>query len=203
MKNDKYMRWITRTILVILTVTFFVSWLLPTNQMPGWGVWVGILLVTGCSFYLSLVYRHFVGTWRGFVVLTMALYAALTWLRWQWWLWESPLFLVQNLNVIVCLLAWVLCIGLGISSLLLLIYHDAGVIFLSISWLICPLFMLIARVQYGQLDQFLAAPLGQQLPWGVLMMWMEVIWCCAPPLLLFQLGMALYKELKARKTPQS
>ena len=27
------------------------------------------------------------------------------------------------------------------------------------------------------------------------------VWCCAPPLLLLQLATALYKELKARKTP--
>jgi hypothetical protein len=183
------MHWLTRTILSIIIALLLICLLLPIDRMPGWGVWLGVLLMAVCSLYLVLTYRHIVGTWRSFGVLVIALYLTLAWLHWQWSLWESPVFLLQNLNTAISLLAWALCVAVGVSSLLLLIYRDASVVFLAA--------ILGVSLQYGQMEQFSATPVGQQLPWGVLITWMMGMLCLAPPAFLIHFGMAIYKEIKA------
>ncbi len=189
---------LTKIILILFATLLSLFWLLPLDKMPTWITWLGILLVTGSTLYLSLVYRRILANWRSFGILVVALYLALAWLYWQWSLWESPLFFLQSLNMAICILAWALCIGVGVSSLLLLIHRDASVIFLATTWIICPLLLLGAGTQYEQLERLSATTLGEQLPWGIPFMWMAGIWCLAPFAFLIHLGIVVYRELKAR-----
>ena len=195
------MRWLTRINSFLFVSLFLLFWWLPLDQMPVWVMWSGIILTSVCALYLSLACRRKLATWRGFGVLVVALLLTLTWLNWQWALWQSQSLLLRNFNAAISLLAWAVGIGVGISSVLLLIYQDASVIFLAVSWFMCPILLLGVGTQYEQLAQLSATPLGQQLPWGVPFMWMVGVWCLAPPVFFVHLGIVVYREFKARHQP--
>jgi hypothetical protein len=95
------------------------------------------------------------------------------------------------------MLAWALFISLYISSLLLVIYEDASVAFLAASWLINLLLLLAVGAQYGRLGILTAASLGEQLFWGVPLVWVTTIWCLALPAFFVHFALLLIKELRA------
>jgi hypothetical protein len=192
------MRWITLVVLLLFVSLLLIFWALPTTQRLDWVIWTGATLFTVCVVYLSLAYRRFLATRRGFGAVTALLCLALVWLRWEWQLWGANASLLQNANLVVSLLTWGLVIGLGISSLLLLILKDASVIFLAASWLIYLLLITAVGIQYREMENLTTAPLGEQLFWGVPLMWATGVMCLAPPAFLVHLMILLIKELKAR-----
>lgn len=192
------MRWVTSAVLLLFVSLLLVIWVLPTTQRPDWVIWTGATLFTVCVVYLSLAYRRFLATRRGFGAVTALLCLALVWLRWEWQLWSVDVPLLQNVNLVVSLLAWGLVISQGISSLLLLILKDASVIFLAFSWLIYLLLITAMGIQYGEMENLTAAPLGEQLFWGVPLLWATGIVCLAPPAFLVHLMILIIQEFKAR-----
>jgi hypothetical protein len=191
------MRWITRTVLVLLAGLLLVFWLLPVSQRTAGVTWSGILLITGCTLYLSFAYHRLLSTWRGFSALTAGSFLTLAWLRWQWSLWTSPVPGVQNANIVVSLLAWILLIAVFISSVLLLIRRDASVAFMGLAWALIPLVLLGVGLQYGRLDRFTAAPLGDQLFWGMPLLWGLGMLCLGPLVFLGHYAILLARELNA------
>jgi hypothetical protein len=193
------MRGLTRTIQVIFVALLFILWLLPSSQNTAGVTWIAIALATGCALYLSVAHRRFLRTWRGFGSVTVILFLVLTWLRWEWYLWGSDAPLLQNVNLVVSMLACALFISLYISSLLLVIYEDASLAFLGASWLMNLLLLLAIGAQYGRLGTLTATSLGEQLFWGVPLAWVTSIWCLALPAFFVHLTLLLIKELKAWK----
>lgn len=192
------MRWITRAVLTLSISLLVIFWLLPDTRRTTLVTWTGILLASGSAVYLSFAYRHFLSTWRGFGALTVCSFLTLVWLRWQWSLWSSPVPLLQNVNIIVSLLAWTLLIGVFISSVLLLIQEDASVAFMGLAWVLIPLVLLAVGTRYGRLDQFSTAPLGEQAFWGVPLVWALGMLCLGPLAFLSHFAILLVKELEAR-----
>lgn len=192
------MRWITRSVLVVFVTLLMVFWLLPAVKRTIVVTWMGVLVATGSAAYLSLAYRQFLSTWRGFGFVTALSFLALVWLRWRWSLWSSPVSLSQNANAVVSLLAWELFIAVFISSVLLLIQKDASVAFMGLAWALIPLVLLAVGTRYGRLDRFSAAPLGEQAFWGVPLLWALGMLCLGPLAFLGHFVILLAKELKAR-----
>lgn len=191
------MRWITRAVLIFLAALLFFFWLLPATQRSTAAMWIGCALTTGCALYLSLAYRRLLSTWRGFGALTVGLFLSLAWLRWQWSLWWSPLSPLQNVNVVVGLLAWALLIAVSISSVLLLIQKDASVAFMGMAWVLVPLVLLAVGLQYQRLEHFTQAPLGDQAFWGVPLIWALAMLCLGPLAFLAHYVILLVKELNS------
>lgn len=192
------MRWITRAVLVVFVTLLLVFWLLPAAHRTAAVTWMGVLLAAGSAVYLSLAYRHFLSTWRGFGALAAGSFLTLVWLRWQWSLWSSPVPLLQSLNAVISLLAWGLLIAVFISSVLLLIRKDASVAFMGLAWVLIPLVLLAVGTRYGRLDQFSAAPLSEQVFWGMPLLWALGMLCLGPLAFLGHFMILLVKELKAR-----
>jgi hypothetical protein len=191
------MRWITRAVSILFMMLLFFLWLSPATQRSAAALWTGCALTTGCALYLSLAYRRLLSTWRGFGALAVGLFLSLAWLRWQWPLWGSPLSLLQNVNLVVGLLAWALLIAVFVSSVLLLIQKDASVAFMGLAWVLVPLVLLAVSMQYGRMEHFLAqAPLGDQSFWAVPLMWALTMLCLGPPAFLAHYVVLLVKELK-------
>jgi hypothetical protein len=189
------MRWITRAVLIFLAILLLLFWLLPATQRSA-ALWTGCALTTGCALYLSLAYRRLLSTWRGFGALAVGLFLSLAWLRWQWPLWWSPL---QNVNLVVSLLAWALLIAVFISSVLLLIRKDASVAFMGLAWVLIPLVLLAVGVQYGRMEHFMTqAPPGDLVFWTVPLMWALAMLCLGPPAFLAHYVVLLFKELNSR-----
>jgi hypothetical protein len=188
------MRWITRAALVFLAALLFLFWLLPAIQRSAAAMWIGCALTTGCALYLSLAYRRLLSTWRGFGALVVGLFLSLAWLRWQWPLWWSPL---QNVNLVVSLLGWALLIAVSISSVLLLIRKDASVAFMGLAWVLIPLVLLAVGLQYGRMEHFTQAPLGDRAFWGVPLMWALAMLCLGPLAFLAHYVVLLVEELNS------
>lgn len=195
--GSRKMRWITRITWFITVGVLLIFGLLPASQRATWVTWVGIALTTSCVLYLSFAYRRLLGTWRGFGIMAAMLFITLGWLRWQWSLWGSAIPLLQNLNVVISLLAWGLCVGLYGSSLFLLVYEDASVVFMAAAWVLYLLLVLTIGRQYGRLGNLTAVPLGEQLLWGVPLLWTMGIGCLAPLAFLGHFVILLIKELRA------
>ena len=191
------MRWITRAVLILFVMLLFFLWLSPATQRSAAALWIGCALTTGCALYLSLAYRRLLNTWKGFGALAVGLFLSLAWLRWQWPLWGSPLSLLQNVNLVVGLLAWALLIAVFVSSVLLLIQKDASVAFMGLAWVLVPLVLLAIGMQYGRMEHFTQAPLGDQSFWAVPMMWALAMLCLGPPAFLVHYAVLLVKELSS------
>lgn len=194
------MRWITRAILAVFVALLLIFWLLPATRRTIGVTWGGIALTAGCVLYLSVAHRRLLGSWRSFGTVATMLLLALVWLRWQWSLWGSAQPLLQNVNVVISLLAWGLFIGLYASSLFLLIYEDASVVFMGAAWAVYLLLMLAIGSQYRRLGNLTSASLGEQTFWGVPILWTTGIWCLALPAFLVHFVLLLIKELKAWNT---
>lgn len=190
------MHWITRIILTTFAMLLLILWLLPATQRTATLTWGGILLVTSCILYLAVAFRRLLGTWRGLGAVAAMLFLALVWLRWQWPLRWSGMPLLQNLNFLISLLAWGLFIGLYASSLFLLIYRDASVVFIAMAWMIYLLLMLAITAQYERLGDLQAALLAEQLLWGAPLLWSVGMACLAPLAFLGHLVILLVKEVK-------
>jgi hypothetical protein len=189
------MRWITRAVSILFVMLLFFLWLSPATQRSATTLWIGCALTTGCALYLSLAYHRLLSTWRGFGALTVGLFLSLAWLRWQWPLWSSPL---QNVNLVVSLLAWALLIAVSISSVLLLIWKDASVAFMGLAWLLIPLVLLAVGVQYGRMEHFMTqAPPGDRIFWAVPLMWALAMLCLGPLAFLAHYVVLLVKELSS------
>jgi hypothetical protein len=106
--------------------------------------------------------------------------------------------LLQSLNAVVSLLAWALLIAVFISSVLLLIRKDVSVAFMGLAWVLIPLVLLAVGTRYGRLDQFSAAPPGEQVFWGVPLLWALGMLCLGPLAFMGHFMILLAKELKAR-----
>lgn len=191
------MHWITRVVQILFITLLVVFWLLPTAQRTATLTWIGLLLITGGGVYLSLVYRHLLSTWRGFGALIACSFLSLVWLRWQWPLWQSSTPFLRNANVVVGLLAWALLIAVFISSALLLIRKDASVTFMGLAWILIPLILLAVGTRYDYLGQFSAAPLGEQVFWGVPLLWALGMLCLGPLAFVGHFLILIIKELKA------
>lgn len=189
------MRWIDRSVLAFFVMLLIAFWFLPAAQRGAVVTWTGVLITTGCALYLSLAYRRLLGTWRGFASLAISSMAALAWLRWQWPLWWSHIALLQNANLVASLLAWVLLIALFASSVTLLVYEDASVAFMGLAWVLIPLVLLAVGVQYGSMERFTDAPLGEQLFWGIPLLWALAMVCLGPLAFLGHYVILLIREL--------
>jgi hypothetical protein len=188
------MRWITRAVSIFLAILLLLFWLLPATRRSVAALGVGCALITGCALYLSLAYHRPLSTWRGFGALAVGLFLSLAWLRWQWSLWWS---LLQNVNLVVSLLAWALLIATSISSVLLLIQKDASVAFMGLAWVLIPLVLLAVGLRYGRMEHFMTqAPLGDLVFWGMPLLWALAMLCLGPLAFLAHYVALLVKELK-------
>jgi hypothetical protein len=190
------MRWITRAVSILFVMLLFFLWLSPATQGSATALWIGCALITGCALYLSLAYRRLLSTWRGFGALTVGLFLSLAWLRWQWPLWSSPLSHLQNVNLVVSLLAWALLIAVFISSVLLLIWEDASVAFMGLAWGLVFLVLLAVSLQYGCMGHFMTqSPPADRIFWAVPLMWALSMLCLGPLAFLAHYVVLLVKEL--------
>lgn len=190
------MQWVNRGVQVLLAASLMAFLLLPTIQDNLLATWAGILLITGCALYLSLLYRDVLTTWHSFSVLTMLIFLALAWFRWQWSTWLPFTPYSQRINLAIGLLTWTLLIALFVSSILLLVRKDASIVFMALSWVLLPMILIAVGNQYPDLTTFYQAPLSEQAFWGVPLLWAFSMLCLGPLAFLGHFLVLLTKELK-------
>ena len=169
--------------------------LLPDDQRTGLMNWLVPLLAAGLAIFLSMVYRQRLGTWLGWLSVTAALMLALIWLRFQW---TASNAMVQHVNISVAVLAWALLIAMFFSSALMLKRGEASIIFAGLAYLIVPVVFIAIGAQYHTQLQMTNATLGEQIVWGVPMMWAICIGCISLPAFLLHSLIVLFKEVKER-----
>ncbi|HID62876.1 MAG TPA: hypothetical protein EYP49_09095 [Anaerolineae bacterium] len=89
-------------------------------------------------------------------------------------------------------------IAVSISSVLLLIRKDASVAFMGMAWVLVPLVLLAIGLQYGSMEHFAQAALGDWVFWGVSLMWALIMLCLGPLAFLAHYVILLVKELNSR-----
>lgn len=146
---------------LVLTLLFF--WLIPYSQRNDLITWIGILFTGFCTIFLSILSYRRLRTWRGLGVLLGLHIATQVWLQLQWNLWDSPIMLIHNLNVIAGLIAWITLVAITVSLLLLLIFQDASVIALAIAWLGWPILLLITMSHYRTMNGLDLASFREQM----------------------------------------
>ncbi|MGB8647929.1 MAG: ABC transporter permease [Anaerolineae bacterium] len=113
-----------------------------------------VLAVSGLSTgLLMMMLRPFFAAGRGLAIVASIHILTQLWLQWQWNLWDSPNYLLHNLNALVGLVAMDSLLAVLISVTLLLIRRDISVWALAIAYLGCPLSLLWSMSRYSNLQQ--------------------------------------------------
>ena len=187
---------LTKLVLGLSVALPIVLGLLPDDQRVNGADWICALLAMGCAIYLSLLGRHRLGTWRGWIWAASFLLLSLVWLRSQW---SSPEAIVQHINVSVALFAWMWFIAVFWGSVWLLVRGDASVVFLGLAYLIVPLVLIVLSTGYSKSDQTPTDSLPDQVLWGTPLIWAMCIGGLSFPAFLLHGFVALSKELNARE----
>ena len=160
----------------VLAITLLYFWITPPNQRADWVPLAGLGIVGIGALGLASAFHRALATWRGFGALLALHLLAQLWLQSQWNLWDAPLLLLRNLNVIAGLLAFASLVALCVSLILLLMLRDASVIALAVAWIGYPILFIGAAARYRTMDALSNAPLREQIVW--------IVPSCALPLLL-------------------
>ncbi len=192
------MRHKVRPPLIVFAITLGLSILfacLPTDQQTNALTWLVIALVSLSTIYVSLAWQRRLSRWRGWLGVVIGLFISLEWLRLQWFATEP---IVQHINIAIAMWAWALLIAVFISSILMLIYRGASVIFMGLAWLIVPIILLAMGALYGTSIRMDNAPLNGKLVLGVPLWWAICIGSVSLPIFLLQLLLVIRKEINAR-----
>lgn len=157
--------YINRILLSLLVAVMLYFWLTPVAERNDVLAWGGLILFVIGTVGLSIRFSRVLRRWRGFAVLAASHIAAQAWLQWQWGLWDSPIVLIRNLNVLATLVVFGTLIAMLISLALILIYQDASAIALAVVWLGCPLFFILTMSRYGTFERFSSAEFRQNIVW--------------------------------------
>jgi|GEM_PF-2231901 len=149
--------------LVSFGLTLFYFWITPPNQRGALVVWLGLGMTALCAMVFTLAAYEMFSTWRGLGALVVTHVLSQVWLQWQWDLWDSPLVLVRNLNVIAGLILAATFFAMVTSITLLLIRRDVSVIALGLAWLGCPTLLMISMLRYRTFEALGAVPLREQI----------------------------------------
>jgi hypothetical protein len=141
-------RAISALIVSILVAMLLCFWATLPAQRDALVTWAGLFVIAAGTLSLSIVAHRELRTWRGFGMVLLLHVAAQAWLQWQWDLWDSPVTLIRNLNVVAGLVAFASLIALVVSLILLLIFRDASLIALAVAWLGCPILLLGTMSRY-------------------------------------------------------
>ena len=128
-----------------------------------WMTWAGLLATGMGTLVLSIIWRRKIGTWRALGILLIAHIGAQAWLQWQWDLWESPVVLIRNLNVVAGLIVFATFLALFTSWSWLLVYRDASPTALALAWIGWPLLLIITALRYHTLDGMDSAGIREQI----------------------------------------
>lgn len=156
-------RAISLIIVSIFVVVLLYFWVTPPAQRDASITWAGLFVTTVGTLSLSIVAHRILITWHGFGMVLLLHVAAQAWLQWQWNLWESPMPLIRNLNVIVGLVVFATLIALVVSLILLLIFRDASVIALAVAWLGCPILLLGTALRYQTYARLNDVPFREEM----------------------------------------
>ncbi len=138
-------------------------WITPPTQRGTLVVWLGLGITAFCAIVFTLTAYEVFSTWRGLGALVVTHVASQVWLQWQWDLWDSPLVLVRNLNVLAGLVLAATFFAMLTSITLLLIVRDVSVIALGLVWLGCPMLLMISMLRYRTFEALDAVPLREQI----------------------------------------
>ncbi len=156
---------IHRIILLVLAAILFYFWLTPVTERNDFLTWGSLFLFVICVSAISIRFSMFLRRWRGLSALLALHIAAQAWLQVEWGLWDSPIVLIRNLNVLATLVVFGTLVAILISLTLLLIYQDASAIALASVWLGCPLFFILAMSRYGTLEHFSDTGFRENIIW--------------------------------------
>ncbi len=149
--------------LSIFALILLYFWITPPNQRDALVVWIGLGISALCAIMFTLAAYDVFSTWRGLCALVVAHIASQAWLQWQWDLWNSPVVLIRNLNVISGLALAATFFAMLISITLLLIVRDASVIALGMAWLGCPAVLMVSVLRYRAFENLDVMPLREQI----------------------------------------
>lgn len=138
-------------------------WIVPVSQRSDLMTWVCLLVTGVCVVALSIAQRKRIGTWRGLSVLLVVHIVAQAWLQWQWDLWNSPVVLIRNLNVVAGLIVFATFIAMFASWVWLLVYRDASLPALAFVWIGWQLLLIITALRYHTLDNMDSAGMREQI----------------------------------------
>jgi hypothetical protein len=144
--------------LVSFGLTLFYFWITPPSQRGALVVGLGLGITVLCAMVVTLTAYEVFSTWRGLGALVVTHVLSQVWLQWQWDLWDSPLVLVRNLNVLAATF-----FAMVTSITLLLIRRDVSVIALGLAWLGCPTLLMISMLRYRTFEALGAVPLREQI----------------------------------------
>jgi len=169
-------RILLRAALAVFALTLLYFWIIPSDQRDTLAVWIGLGITALCAITLTLAAYDVFSTWRGFGALVITHIASQAWLQWQWDLWDSPVVLIRNLNVIVGLVLVATFCAMLVSITLLLIFRDASLIALGLAWLSCPALLMVSALRYRTFESLNVMPLREQI---VLIVPMCLLFLCA------------------------
>jgi len=149
--------------IVVFALVLLYFWITPPNQRDILVVWIGLGITAVCAITLTLVAYDVFSAWRGLCALVIAHVASQVWLQWQWDLWNSPVVLIRNLNVIAGLVLAATFFAMLVSITLLLIVRDASVIALGMAWLGCPALLMVSALRYRTFETLDVMPLREQI----------------------------------------
>lgn len=166
--------------------------LLPADQQTDDLTWLIIASISFSTIYLSLAWRRHLSRWRGWLSVVGGLFIGLEWLRVQWFA-TTPV--VEKITIVVALWSWALCIAVFISSVLMLIYRGASVVFMGLAWLGLPITLLTMGLIYKTSALMDSAPLNDKLLAGVSIWWIICIGGLSLPVFLIQMFLLARKEI--------
>ena len=148
---------------LVLCAILLVLWIVPVSQRSELMTSAGLVGTGTCVVALSITLRHWLGTWRTLCMLLIVQIGAQAWLQWQWGLWNSPIVLIRNLNVVAGLIVFATFLALFASWSWLLVYRDASPTALALAWIGWQLLLIITALRYHTLDGMDSAGIREQI----------------------------------------